>query len=313
MLHSEEGIPAFEELFTYACPKFITANPPPYDDPDALAAHVEDSPQEPAARHLGLFLSDVRARGAVPTMRSFLKLYTSLDAAKLASFLDADEEDMVQQMMAVKAASRCVSRAGVGADADGAAGGLLLGPMIATSDMDFVINEVRAARPPASYLRLRSRAEHGARRRGDRRPPLRGLVHPQHRACAARARRRARRAAASTAEAHRPGAWHRAWRRTRRRRTQAAGAEDRRVGQAGRVRRRTVAVAGEVLRLRAVPADWMYYRVQSQAVVYVRARCLCSPFDSFARSFFCSSHPLRVHARRPRKHLAPPGTRITEL
>ena len=101
-------MPAFEELFTYACPKFIAANPPPYEDPEALALYVEDTPQEPAARHLALFLADVRAHAAVPTMRSFLKLYTSLDAGKLADILDADEEEMVQQMMAVKAASRCV-------------------------------------------------------------------------------------------------------------------------------------------------------------------------------------------------------------
>ncbi|KAI0314423.1 RNA polymerase I-associated factor PAF67-domain-containing protein [Amylostereum chailletii] len=134
MSRGEEGIPAFEELFTYACPKFISANPPPYDDPDALAAYVEDSPTEPAQRHLALFLSDVRAQAAVPTMRSFLKLYTSLDATKLAGFLDADEEEMVQQMMAVKAASRCISR--VGSDKN-----LLDGQMISTGDMDFVINE----------------------------------------------------------------------------------------------------------------------------------------------------------------------------
>ncbi|KAI0288326.1 eukaryotic translation initiation factor 3 subunit 6 [Russula brevipes] len=130
----DEGLPAFEELFLYACPKFISANPPPYDDPEQLAAYAEDLPSEPAQRHLALFLADVRAQAAVPTLRSFLKLYTSLDAAKLASFLDADEEEMVQQMMAVKAASRSVSRVGNERN-------LLDGQMISTSDMDFVINE----------------------------------------------------------------------------------------------------------------------------------------------------------------------------
>jgi len=130
----DEGLPAFEELFLYACPKFICANPPPYDDPEQLASYAEDPPAEPAQRHLALFVADVRAQAAVPTLRSFLKLYTSLDAAKLASFLDADEEEMVQQMMAVKAASRSVSRVGTERN-------LLDGQMISTSDMDFVINE----------------------------------------------------------------------------------------------------------------------------------------------------------------------------
>ena len=133
--YRDEGLPAFEELFLYACPKFISANPPPYDDPEQLASYAENPPAEPAQRHLALFLTDVRAQAAVPTLRSFLKLYTSLDAAKLASFLDADEEEMVQQMMAVKAASRSVSRVGTERN-------LLDGQMISTSDMDFVINEV---------------------------------------------------------------------------------------------------------------------------------------------------------------------------
>lgn len=101
----------------------------------------------------------------MPTLRSFLKLYTSLDAAKLAGFLDADEEEMVQQMMAVKAASRSVSRVGNEQN-------LLDGQMISTSDMDFVINEVcftffrphlgrrnhQMTRTWSTYLRSRSAA-----------------------------------------------------------------------------------------------------------------------------------------------------------
>jgi len=72
----------------------------------------------------------------VRTLRSFLKLYTSLDAKKLANFLDADEEDMVQQMMVMKQASRSVSRVGNEK-------GLLDGQTISTSDLNFVIDEVR--------------------------------------------------------------------------------------------------------------------------------------------------------------------------
>lgn len=140
-LFREEGIPAFEELFLYACPKFIAANPPPYEDPDLLASYLDSQPTEPVQRHLSLFLGDVRAQTSVPTLRSFLKLYASLDASKLASFLDADEEEMVQQMMAVKAASRCVSRVGGGETGEGRS--LLDGEMISTSDLDFVIDDVR--------------------------------------------------------------------------------------------------------------------------------------------------------------------------
>ncbi|KAJ7596956.1 eukaryotic translation initiation factor 3 subunit 6 [Mycena floridula] len=136
----DESLPAFQELFLYACPKFINATSPPYDDAVALASilsSTEATPDEPhtdpAHRHLRLFLSDIQAQAPVPTLRSFLKLYTSLGARKLANFLDADEEDMVQEMMAMKQCSRSVSRIGEGS--------LLDGETISTSDLNFVIDE----------------------------------------------------------------------------------------------------------------------------------------------------------------------------
>ncbi|KAJ7621160.1 eukaryotic translation initiation factor 3 subunit 6 [Roridomyces roridus] len=141
----EDAIPAFKELFLYACPKFINANSPPYDDPAALnALLVPGSPDpsspdsadssDPAHRHLSLLLSDVVAQSSVPTLRSFLKLYTSLGAKKLANFLDADEEDMVQQLMVMKQASRSVTHVTGGK-------GLLDGETASTSDLNFVIDE----------------------------------------------------------------------------------------------------------------------------------------------------------------------------
>lgn len=131
-----EAIAAYKELFLFACPKFITANPPPYHDPDALVAFINEPPEEPAARHLNLFLGDVGARAEVPTLRSYLKLYTSLDASKLAGFLERDEEELVQLMMVMKSASRGISRVNN-------EGTLLDGQVITTTDLDFVINEVR--------------------------------------------------------------------------------------------------------------------------------------------------------------------------
>jgi translation initiation factor 3 subunit L len=141
----------------YACPKFISANSPPYDDPAAISqllnASPTDSPSQrttelptaathtdPAHRHLRLFLSDVTAQSPVPTLRSFLKLYTSLGSKKLANFLDADEEEIVQEMMVMKQASRSVSRIGT------EKGSLLDGQTITTSDLNFVIDDVRFLR-----------------------------------------------------------------------------------------------------------------------------------------------------------------------
>ena len=133
---SEEGIPAFEELFLYACLRFPSASPAPYDDPEVLFTYVDDPPVDPAQHHLSLFLSEVHAQAPVPTLRSFLQLYTSLDAKNPVGFLDAHEEEMGQRLMVMKQASRSVSRV----DNEK---GLLDGQTVSTSDLDFVIHEVR--------------------------------------------------------------------------------------------------------------------------------------------------------------------------
>jgi translation initiation factor 3 subunit L len=138
-------LPAFEELFLYACPKFISANPPPYDDPAAISALISSAPsagQEPVQRHLALFLSDVAAQSSVPTLRSFLKMYTSLDATKLAGFLDVGGEEMISMMMVMKGASRNIVCRGASSGNGEKSMGLLDGEAISTSDLNFVIDEV---------------------------------------------------------------------------------------------------------------------------------------------------------------------------
>lgn len=145
MFNSPDGLAAFEELFLYACPKFVSANGPPYEDADAIDRFVAANADPEFAhaqtdctrRHLDLFLADVAAHQPVPTLRSFLKLYTSLGTKKLANFLDADEEELVQEMMVLKQASRSISRV-VG----GEGVGLLEGQTITTSDLNFNIDEV---------------------------------------------------------------------------------------------------------------------------------------------------------------------------
>src|SRR5258705_322146 len=100
--------------------KFVAANGPPYEDADAIdrivrasadpdSGHI-NSQTDCTRRHLDLFLADVTAQQPVPTLRSFLKLYTSLGTKKLSNFLDADEEELVQEMMVLKQASRTTSR-----------------------------------------------------------------------------------------------------------------------------------------------------------------------------------------------------------
>lgn len=163
MISGPDGQTVFHELFTYACPKFISANPPPYHDADLLQVYLTEPPLEPAQRHEAIFLADVRTLTSVPTLRSFLKLYKSLDTKRLAGlFVDPEnkevdpadaEEALVQQMMVLKLASRSVSRSDAGPSAVAKeVGGHLGGNVVSTNDLDFVIDDVRITFSPVSKL-----------------------------------------------------------------------------------------------------------------------------------------------------------------
>ncbi|KAK0567071.1 hypothetical protein OC844_000409 [Tilletia horrida] len=132
MSRGDDGaLQAFEELFLYACPKFITSTGPPYHDPEALSSFKETVHLDPAQHQLKLFLNDVRGQLTNSNIRSFLRLYTTLGTDKLASFLEIDEEELVEMMMVMKRSTRSLKWA---------EGGLLEGEVVNTSDLDFVID-----------------------------------------------------------------------------------------------------------------------------------------------------------------------------
>lgn len=136
---SNEALEVYKELFLQACPKYLNVNPPPYEDEVALSEWNEHPPQDATERHLELFLSDVTAVNGVSSLRNLLKLYTSIDAAKLSAFTqtgDEDaEEDVLQQLMVLKAASRTYAKG----QGDGS---LLDGDRIVTNNLDFTVDGV---------------------------------------------------------------------------------------------------------------------------------------------------------------------------
>ncbi|KAG2127991.1 RNA polymerase I-associated factor PAF67-domain-containing protein [Suillus clintonianus] len=168
MGRGEEGLSTFEELFLYACPKFICANSPPYDDPTALASMlIPPTPTSPSSQNPNVVLGDptqrhLRATSShfmsltpVSSLKSLLKLYTSLDAQKLTGFLDTsgagvDEEEVLSWMMVMKNAGRCIGHVNTGGSAangekdndEGArpSESLLAGEWMSISDLNFVID-----------------------------------------------------------------------------------------------------------------------------------------------------------------------------
>lgn len=85
----------FEELFSYACPKFVSAAPPDFD-------HLENfNANEAHQRQLNLFLQEVKQQQQLPKIGSYMKLYTSLKTQKLANLCEMDEEGLRDQLMCV--------------------------------------------------------------------------------------------------------------------------------------------------------------------------------------------------------------------
>eukprot|EP00937_MAST-01D_sp_MAST-1D-sp2_P007762 g7762.t1 len=95
MQMGEEG--AFEDTFSYACPKFILAAAPTMEGVPAANAALEAHQAQ-----LAVFLEDVRQQLDLPTIRSYLKLYTSIGMDKLARFREVNDGTLQAQLLSLK-------------------------------------------------------------------------------------------------------------------------------------------------------------------------------------------------------------------
>lgn len=86
----------FQQCFLYACPKFVPATPP-------LSDSDTDLVEETIKHQKDVFMDEVRQQKNLPTIRSYLKLYTTLPLSKLATFMsqgqrDSNEWDLNKEM-----------------------------------------------------------------------------------------------------------------------------------------------------------------------------------------------------------------------
>ncbi|KPI91716.1 PREDICTED: eukaryotic translation initiation factor 3 subunit L [Papilio xuthus] len=72
----------FESCFTFACPKFLSPCPPPIEPGSNYS-------RDAVKHQTQVFMDEVRQQKMLPTIRSYLKLYTTLPLAKLAAFMSA--------------------------------------------------------------------------------------------------------------------------------------------------------------------------------------------------------------------------------
>jgi len=91
----EAGEEGYEDLFTYACPKFISPAVPDYDN-------LVESGDNAYNLQVKQFMNEMREQSALRKSRSYVKLYTSIKVEKLAAFNDTDEQEFVTRLLCYK-------------------------------------------------------------------------------------------------------------------------------------------------------------------------------------------------------------------
>jgi len=102
----------FEELFSFACPKFVSAAAPDFDNIEGFNSN------EALQRQLKLYLGEVKQNLFLPKIGAYMKLYTAITTTKLAQLCEMDEEALRDQLMCVMHKTRQKVR-GAGAPLDG--------------------------------------------------------------------------------------------------------------------------------------------------------------------------------------------------
>ncbi|CAD6233626.1 unnamed protein product [Miscanthus lutarioriparius] len=118
--YDDEAYAAYDELFSYACPKFITPSPPVLDQP------LTNYNQDAYRLQLKLFLYEVKQQQLLSGIRSYLKLYSTITISKLAQYMEMDEATLRSILMTYKHKMHAV-------DSDG--------KIVSSADFDFYIVE----------------------------------------------------------------------------------------------------------------------------------------------------------------------------
>ncbi|KFM78528.1 Eukaryotic translation initiation factor 3 subunit L, partial [Stegodyphus mimosarum] len=90
LLRMQRGdLAEFEACFSFACPKFVSPVPPNLEN--TSIENPANSHKEPFVAQLKVFMDEIKQQLMLPTIRSYLKLYTTMPIAKLSTFLDMKE------------------------------------------------------------------------------------------------------------------------------------------------------------------------------------------------------------------------------
>lgn len=94
----EESIPIYEELFKYGAPKFISST--------TISKSGDVIISDPLNLHLKIFMLKVKNVVFIPTLKSYLSLYSNLELSKLSKLLEINEAELLQILQTYKLNNR---------------------------------------------------------------------------------------------------------------------------------------------------------------------------------------------------------------
>ncbi|KAL0323841.1 UNVERIFIED_CONTAM: 8-hydroxygeraniol oxidoreductase [Sesamum calycinum] len=105
--YDDEAFALYDELFSYACPKFITPAPPSYEEP--LVNYNQDAYR----LQLKLFLYEVKQQQLLSGVRTYLKVYSTISLGKLAAYMEDNFDDIQHKTHSVDSDGKITSNADV--------------------------------------------------------------------------------------------------------------------------------------------------------------------------------------------------------
>ncbi|QDZ24824.1 subunit L of translation initiation factor 3 [Chloropicon primus] len=156
-------LPVFDELFTYACPKFITPSLPDYSNPSANIS------SEAYKLQLKMFLTEIQQQNQLPVLKQYLKLYTSISVSKLADLMGSGTEQLLTLLMCLKHKTSSSGATDFMVDVDGETGEetVQIGDVkIQRNYLDYYSNHISKLKSICSELNAPARQQQSAKSGG---------------------------------------------------------------------------------------------------------------------------------------------------
>lgn len=96
----------FQELLAKALPKFIHPAPPPYDQIEKNPSAVYHHNSQAIQLQLNTFLSDIKQQLFNTRIRSYLRIYSSVEISKLAHFVEMESSTLTDYLMCYRHKTR---------------------------------------------------------------------------------------------------------------------------------------------------------------------------------------------------------------